>query len=884
MNWATESAKHIVHHLQSDSKKGLASDKIFRLQEEFGRNVLARSKRLPGMFILLSQFKSTLIVILLVASGVSFALQHHTDAGVILAAVILNVVVGFIQEYRAERALEALQRVVTFTATVIRDGKTQSIRPTELVVGDIVKLSAGSKVPADIRLLEVDKLSANEAPLTGESLPVNKTAEALKSAVVITEKNNMVFFGTTIVGGSGMGIVVAVGENSEIGKIAMLLSKTRQDETPLQLKLKRFSKTIAWVILAVSVVLFVIGISLGTDFVQMFTTAVALAVAAIPEGLVVVMTVILALGMQRILKQKALVRKLVAAETLGSTSVICTDKTGTLTEGEMHVVRVLTEHHDVNIFGSETAGKHPESIFMALRYGLLASDAYIENPTDAIHGWKIYGNPTERALVSAAGKFGIFHDKIKDEFPRLDVVPFNSDIKYMATLHGHKDGNIIIIKGAPERVLQYTTYRHTEQKNIHLTAEAKHLLQKEYEKLSSEGLRILAIGYKKTDIEKFSNVDEQLQDLIFLGFFCLQDPLREDVKETIKQTQASGIKVVMLTGDHKLTAQAIAKELGLPSENRNVVDGPTLEGMTKEELDKKITQLTVYARVSPKDKLRIIDAWQRKGFVVAMTGDGVNDAPALKSADIGIALGSGTDVAKETAVMILLQNNFSVIVHAIEEGRVIFANIKKVILYLMSDSFTEVILISLSMFFGLPLPLLASQILWVNLVSDGLPAIALTFEKKEGEVMRDKPIPRKEPIFTKSMRNIIIAVSLTTAIAAGILFYGYMELTGDLARARTVTFLAVSLDSLIYAFSVRVLRKPIWRQNPFSNPYLIGAIILAFIVQMAAIYLPFFQRVLYTTVPQGVDWLVVLGFMLVGTLTFEIMKDIHNKKNPGVMV
>jgi len=882
--WSALKIEQVIRDLKTDKSKGLSSQEATRRFEQWGPNQILKQKRASWLSIFISQFKSTLIYILLVAAAISFILNDQIDAWVILVAVIFNVIVGFIQEFRAEKALEALQRIVTFTASVIRDGQEMALPPSALVPGDIVKLHAGSKVPADVRLFATEQLMINEAMLTGESVPQKKNHDVQPKAIVLAEQMNMAFFGTIVVGGSGVGVVVSTGSHTEIGKIAELLAQTPVEQTPLQERLRRFSQTIAFIILGISLALFIAGILLGRGFLEMFTTSVALAVAAIPEGLVVVMTAILALGMQRILKQNALVRKLVAAETLGSTTVICTDKTGTLTIGEMHVVRVISDGFDLAIDQHPGHTAHPESVFKAFRYALLNSDAYLENQQDPFHTWRVFGNPTERALVTAAAKIGLVKATEEKERPRIDAIPFDSERKYMVTLHRDDGKRLVIVKGAPERMLNHSTHVDTDNRVRALTPDDHKRLQKEYRTLSSDGLRMLAIAYKHVEKDQTLSTIDPLADLIFLGFFCMQDPLREDARAMIQRTAAAGIRTVMLTGDNAYTALAIAKQLGLPSHESNIIDGERLEKLSKEELDQRITDFTIYARVTPKDKLRIIDAWQHKGHVVAMTGDGVNDSPALRSADIGIALGSGTDVAKETASMILLKNDFSVIVRAIEEGRVIFANIKKVVLYLMSDSFTEMVLISGSLLLGMPLPLLASQILWINLISDGLPALALTFEPKEANVMEDKPIKRRDPIFTKQMRNTIMAVSLVTGLGALLLFYLIWKVTGDIDRARTITFLAVSLDSLVYVLSVRVLRRPIWRQNPFSNMWLVGSIVITLLIQISAVYLPFFRKVLRTETLVGSDWFIILSFILLGTLTFEIMKDLHNKRHPGSML
>lgn len=880
-NWAAISERETLFRLKADVAKGLESAEVQRRRQEYGANELPKKKHFSLLRLFVRQFASALVVILIIAAGISFILKDHIDGWVIVAAVAANAIVGFVQEYRAERTLQQLRKIVTFTASVRRNGQLLTVPIEELVPGDIVLLEQGAKVPADVRLLEVHEFEINEAPLTGESLPVKKNAMIQKSAVVIADKTNMGFFGTLVTAGSAVGIVVATGKNSEIGKIAELLKNTEREETPLQTKLISFSRQLTILILAVCVILFTVGISLGKDLIQMFTTSVALAVAAIPEGLVVVMTVILAVGMNRILAQRALVRNLVAAETLGSVDVLCVDKTGTVTRGEMHVVRCVTFAHESHIeIEKENTKDHPEEIFRVLRNAMLASDAYVQNPKDNLHQWKIHGNLTERAIISAAAKFDIFKVPEEKEMPRVSSLPFDSGRRYMLTLNGKENQLVLLFKGAPEVALKSAGFFEQDGKVEVLHPDDTERLQKIYQQLSSSGLRVLAVGYRKATngTKEITDNIEELSGLIFQGFICLQDPLREGVREIIITAKRAGVSTIMLTGDNRFTAQAIAQELGLPSQPHNIVDGATLERMSQEELDEKIRIFSVYARVGPKDKLRIISAWQRKGAVVAMTGDGVNDAPALKAADIGIALGSGTDVAKETAEIVLLENSFAVIVAAIEEGRVIFANIKKVILYLVSDSFTEIVMVATTLFLGLPIPLVASQILWTNLVSDVLPALALTMEPKEKDVMEERPVKRTQPIFSRPMRRSIIAVSLFTGFLATLLFSAYYRITGNLDAARTVTFLAVTLDSLVYVFSVRVFNSPFWKQQFASNRWLLVACVAALIIQLLAVLVHPLQIILHTVTPKSTDWLLVVGFATGGTLVLEAMKGSFSKK------
>ncbi|MFA6098760.1 MAG: HAD-IC family P-type ATPase [Patescibacteria group bacterium] len=858
---------------------GLEQDEAEKRQNEFGQNKLPAEKSFSAWLILIRQFKSALIYILLIAALVSFFLDDIVNMYVILAAVGLNVLVGFIQEYRAQRSLAILRQVVTQYATVRRQGHEKRLATTDLVPGDIVIISAGQRVPADLRIISSTDLSVNEASLTGESVPVNKTDKALKSAVILAEQTNMLFLGTTVVSGSGEGIVVGTGQKTELGKIANLIKKTEDEPTPLQKKLSRLAKNLGIIILILAFVVFLAGIILKYDFRDMFTTAVALAVAALPEGLVVVLTVILAIGMQRILKHKALVRKLIAAETLGSTTVICTDKTGTLTEGEMKVVKIIThdESLDANSFNFEEHSEEisAKSYFLALKIGVLASDAYIEDPEEGVVHRTVIGNPTEKALILSASQTGMDLAKIRKENRRLEVVPFSSDRKYMASLHENQaKERTIYYKGAPEFLMKFSARAYLDGRVIKLDAEKKKKLIKEYEKLSSEGLRILALCYKevRNDYSQMMSDQKAMEDLVFVGFVGIKDPLRQEAKKTIEICQRAGIRTVMLTGDHRLTAKAIAREIGLPAEDKNIIEGVEFEKLDEAALHRRITDISVYARVNPRDKLRIIDAWQAKGEVVAMTGDGINDAPALKSADIGVALGSGTDVAKETADIVLLDNNFNTIVKAVEQGRIIYDNIKKVILYLMSDSFTEMVIISVSLLLGWPLPLLAAQILWINLVTDGFPNVALTLEPGEAGIMQEQPVKLKQPILDRRIITLIIGISLVTGLAALGLFYWLWQAGGDLALARTVIFTAVAIDSLFYVFSSRSLRRPIWRQNLFSNPYLIIACFFGLAVQFLAIYVPFFQQI-FGTVPMVLtDWFYVLLFSLLTIMVMEFLK------------
>jgi P-type Ca2+ transporter type 2C len=821
----------------------------------------------------------------LIAAVVSYILGESIDATVILIAVIINVVVGFFQEHKAQRALEALQKIVSSRARVRRDGRVKVIAAEELVPGDVVMLQAGDKVPADLRLLEVNGLEIAEASLTGESEPVKKEVKKLSGDLVLGDQANMAFMSTAVTQGLGLGIVVSTGGATAIGHIASLVRETKEENTPLQQKLDKFSKKLAFLVLVVSAFIFVVGILSDHELGEMFTTAVAVAVAAIPEGLVVAVTVILAVGMRRILKEQGLVKKLLAAETLGSTSVICTDKTGTLTQGEMRVASIVGESEAWKIDDIESAEAEAE-YGLSLRIGVLCNNAFFMNQPTGQKDAKISGSPTEKALLLAGWQAGLDKEKIDKKYKRLDEVPFDSKIKYMMTLHKFSDTqNIVYIKGAAEKVLDFCSYVYRSKDgkshdHLPLGKVLRLKQKKQYEKMSTSGLRVLAMAYKKTPSSTKSFDDIVQKDFIFVGFMGLQDPLRPDTKETIAISLQAGVKTVMITGDHKLTAQAIARDLGLPHESKNILTGKELAKLTASQLKKKAPQISVYARVSPVDKLKIVKAWQDRGEIVSMTGDGVNDAPALKKADIGVAVGSGTDVSKETADLILLDNDFKTIVSAIRQGRVIYDNVKKVILYFLSDSFTEMIIIVFGLLVGWPLPVLASQILWVNIVDDTFPALALTQDPEEPENMTEKPEHRKKPVLDAERRWLIAIISIVTALDTLLLFWFFWQGNpANLDHARSVAFVTLGMDSLLYIFAVRSLRRPIWRTKLFANKFLVFSVLIGIVLQALAVYVPIFQKFLRTVPLSLQDWVIIVLVSLAVIMIIEITKAVFFRLN-----
>jgi len=859
---------------------GLSSDTVNILQKDGKRNVLTRGRKQATRFkIFLDQWKSPLILILVVASLVSAFFHDWVDTAVIAITVLVNVAVGFLQENKANRALESLQEMITYHAVVLRDGQKQRILSTDIVIGDILLLEAGDKVQADGRLIAVHELLLNESPLTGESAHVRKTTSVIVDDVQLGDRVNMVFRGTTVVNGSAQCVVTAIGGETEIGKIATLVAETKEEQTPLQSHLKHVSRILGIVVFVISVLIFCIGIFWGRgaySMFELFETAVAVAVAAIPEGLIISLTVILAIGMQHILKRGSLVRKLVAAETLGSVSVICTDKTGTLTEGVMRVTRLVTStktfaEDSFATLSSAYEDDHQDEC-MAIRIGLLCNNAILEDVNAESHVF--FGDSTETALAILGENVG-FHKHVLDEsHPRIDELSFDSRRKYMATLHHLDNERRLFVKGAPEVLLKRASFILSNGKQKKMTKKLATQFENQIVELSSQGLRLLALCYKGVDNKMGTIHDDDVSELIFVGMVALADPLRNDVKETLLLAKTAGIRVVMITGDHAETARAIAREIGLPSQKKNVLDGEGLAKMSDKELQSAISTVSVFARVDPKDKIRIVEAFQANGEVVAMTGDGVNDGPALKGADIGVALGSGTDVAKETADIVLLDDRFATIVSAVEEGRAIYQNIKKVLLYLLSGSFAEVGLITGSVLFNLPLAILPTQILWINLIQDSFPNLALAFDKGEKENMRVPPRKRSEPLIDTEMKSMIVVITVVSNIVLFGLYIYFLRTTDNLTLTRTIIFAGLGINSLLYIYAVRSMRRMVWQTNPFNNHYLTSAVLFGWVVLLLAIYWPPLQYLLHTVALGWYHWGILLGFGVMNVFLIEVVKRV----------
>ncbi|HZK41181.1 MAG TPA: HAD-IC family P-type ATPase, partial [Atribacterota bacterium] len=738
-----QSIDEVVQYSKTDLKIGLSSPEVKKRLDEVGPNQLEEKKGRTTWDMFLGQFKDVLVLILLISALVSFILGEVSDAIVIVIILILNATLGVVQEYKAERSLAALKKMTTPNALVIRDGKQARIEATQLVPGDIVLLESGDHIPADLRLSMVTNLKIQEAVLTGESVPVEKTDEIIdKDNISTGDQDNMAFMGTAVISGRGRGIVVATGMKTEMGQIAGMLEEQKQEETPLQKNLNQVGKKLGLIILIVVGFVVLLGYLRGIEFFEMFLIGISLAVAAVPEGLPAVVTVVLALGVQRMIKKHVIVRRLPAVETLGATTVICSDKTGTLTQNQMTVRKLVLPEKNIEVEGEgyQPVGKfyqtgqeiQPQTdpdLSLLLRGAVLCNNAELQRNNDN-EQWEIIGDPTEGALVVTATKAGYDKKKLEEDYPRVKEFPFDSDRKQMSTVHQTADGNqIIFIKGAPDQVIDYCKYYQKNGTKEEMGESIKNKILSQNIELAQEALRVLAIAYRfvnEENLDEIKEIKDAEKELIFLGLIAMIDPPRKEAIESVKTCLRAGIHPIMITGDYSLTAKAVASELGIYHSGDRIITGEELEKMSQSELEEAVGNTTIFARVSPRHKRRIVSALQKKKHVVAMTGDGVNDAPALKESDIGIAMGiTGTDVTKEASDMILTDDNFASIVGAVEEGRKIYQNIKKFIHYLISCNLGEIIAIAGAILIGLPSPLIPIQILWMNLVTDGLPALAL---------------------------------------------------------------------------------------------------------------------------------------------------------------
>lgn len=904
VKWYQIDVEQAADAIESDLQHGLNDDQVQAKRSQHGLNELEEEpgKSIWAMFF--DQFKEFLVILLFIAAIVSGFLGEWFDSAVIMAIVILNSFIGVFQEYKAEQSLAALKRLSSPLAKVIRNGHVKSIPAQELVPGDLIILEAGDFVPADARLTEAVNLKVEEAALTGESVPVEKTPAVLTEELPLGDQKNLVFMGTVVTYGRGKAVVTKTGMRTEIGQIASLLKQAVPEPTPLQQKLEEFGKYLGTLALGVCALIFLLGWFRGENLTTMFLTSVSLAVAAIPEGLPAIVTIVLAIGVQRLARQRAIIRKLPAVETLGAATVICSDKTGTLTQNQMTVKRISVggEWYEVSGQGYNPKGEYLRDgktidrvdngpLKTILLCGALCNDAILEEEwKDGNQTWKIIGDPTEGALVVAAAKAGMSKEDLAREYERVLEIPFDSDRKLMTTINKGSlpderfqkleaetpQGLWAITKGAPDIVLSRCASVLTAGGIKDLTPDLKEELMKHNREMARDALRVLGVAVRRIPGANQIDLHSVEEKLIFIGFWGMIDPPRPEVKASITECRTAGIKPVMITGDHRDTATAIARDLGLLGENELVLTGQELDNIDDDELTRKVEQISVYARVSPQHKVRIVNIFRNKGHVVAMTGDGVNDAPALKQADIGAAMGiSGTDVAKSAAEMVLADDNFATIVGAVREGRVIFENIRKAVYFLLSCNIGEIFSILLAILLQLPVPLLAIQILWVNLVTDSFPALALGMEPAEPGIMKRKPRKKEEGIFIKGMKRTIFLEGFLIGAFTLLAFYCGTYFNGSLEQGRTMAFGTLSFSQLFHVFNFRSVKNSIFERGMIINKFLIGASIFSGLLQLAVMLIPAFQRV-FKVVPLDFNhWLIVFVLAASTIPVVEIWKLIY---------
>lgn len=924
IQWYQKELTAIAAELKTDLHQGLTEEQIVEKRAQFGPNELTETAGKSILAMLLTQFKEFLVILLLIAAVVSGFLGEWFDSIVILFIVALNAFLGVFQEFKAEKSLAALKKLSAPIAKVLRNGHIRALPAQELVPGDVVILEAGDFVPADARLIEVANLKVEESALTGESVPVEKVGRTYSEELPLADRKNLVFMGTVVTYGRAKAVVTGTGMKTQIGQIATMIQQVEPEATPLQQKLEEFGKYLGILALGICALIFVIGWLRGEEPVEMFLTSVSLAVAAIPEGLPAIVTIVLALGVQRLAKQRAIIRKLPAVETLGAATVICSDKTGTLTQNQMTVRRIYTTG---NLYEVSGQGYSPEGEFrlnnsivdttpegslrLLLLTGTLCNDANLDHEkTNEGDNWKIVGDPTEGALVVVGAKAGISKKNSNQTNRRVLEIPFDSERKLMTTIHegslpekhfqtieqNTPDGLWGITKGAPDMVIHKCNAYFTSDGIKELTEPVREELLKQNAAMAHHALRVLAVALRRLPEISGIHLDRVEEELIFIGFWGMIDPPRLEVRDSIKECRSAGIKPVMITGDHRDTAAAIASELGLLTKDQMVINGQELDKMSDEELDRDIDKIAVYARVSPENKVRIVDMFRKKGNVVAMTGDGVNDAPALKRADIGAAMGiTGTDVAKGAAEMVLADDNFATIVGAVREGRIIFENIKKAVYFLLSCNIGEIFLILLAILLQYPVPLIAIQILWVNLVTDSLPALALGVEPAEPGIMKRKPRRKEAGIFVAGMKMTILFEGLIigglTLVAFLIGYYTdksisirlaqnleYATVNSSLVLGRTMAFATLSLSQLFHVFNFRSVKESIFKPGTVINKYLIGASVVSALIQLTVMTIPLFQHI-FKVIPLDLEhWFYIVALAIMTIPLVELWKAVYLRR------
>lgn len=912
-DWYKMEVPEVLKELDCELDRGLTAEEAERRREEHGPNELEERSARGAWSIVVEQFTGTLVVMLIIAAVVSLFLGEFIDAGAILTIVVLNAILGFFQDYRAEKAMAALQRLAVPTVRVRRNGAIREMSARKLVPGDLVYVEAGTSIPADGRIVDCANLKAEEAALTGESEPVEKQSAALEAdEPALGDQRNMLFMGTVATYGRGEIVVTSIGMQTALGQIATMLQTVSREPTPLQRRLAKLGRQLAVAAIVIVAIVFAMGLLRDESPKLMFMTALSMAVAAVPEGLPAVATVALALGARRMLKRQALIRKLPAVETLGSVTVICSDKTGTLTENRMNVAVLQTLDRRFE-FGADSASNQDAhrddacedvALTLMLAAGALCNDASLDSESEAEESLHATGDPTETALVVAAAKCGMPKDSLERALPRISEVPFDSDRKRMTTVHDrtHEQSSlpdalgramkavseladpksITFTKGAVDALLPHCTQVWHEGKIQPLDEEVRHLIDEVHNQLAGEGMRVLALGMGYGDrAEATSDADTLENDLTLLGLVALIDPPRPEATSAVERCRAAGIRPVMITGDHPLTAMNIAEQVGIATDHQSLT-GKDLADMDDAALEAAVMKVSVFARVAPEHKLRIVEALQSQGEVVSMTGDGVNDAPALKKASIGVAMGiTGTDVAKEAGEMVLLDDNFATIVNAVEEGRTIYDNIRKFIKYTMTSNSGEIWVMLLAPFIGMPLPLLPLQILWINLVTDGLPGLALAVEPTERNTMRRPPYPPDESMFSRGMASHILWIGLLMGLVS--LGAGYWYWWADPDRDaywRTMVFTVLTFSQMGHVLAIRSDRDTLLRLGLFSNKPLLGAVLLTFVMQLVVIYLPAAQKVMRTTSLSVIDFLIALAFSSIVFVVLEVSKLVWPKQEP----
>ncbi len=867
-NWHAIKKESVLKRLRS-SAEGLSEKEAQLRLEKDGRNVIKEQDGLGGLRILLLQFKSWIIYILLFSIAISLVIQHYLDASVIGAIVLLNAAIGFVQQYKAEKSVKELKKLLVLKAKVLREGVLKIINAEDIVVGDVIILRQGDKIPADARIFQYENLEVNEAVLTGESLAIEKTDREMSKNTILAERKNMLYAGTHVERGNCRCIVVAIGMNTEFGKIAGQLGKIKEENTPMQNKLDKFAKKISFFILGLVAILFVIGITSGYEKYQMLLTAIAVAISAIPEGLPAVITIGLAFASKKMSYRKVIIKKLSAAESLGSVSVICTDKTGTITEGKMHVVEIYCgerryEKKENSLFfnGEKIDAEKNKDLNELIRTSILCNNARFEKNGEE---YDIIGDPTESSLLLNSLDLGFNKKFLTEKEKRIVEFPFSSERKMMSIIRKNNE-KTVYSKGAPERIMARCNYELFNGKKVRMTDAKKEQLMKEAEKMQRASLRVLAFAFKEYNKEH----EDAEKNLIFLGFIGMRDPARKEVKNAVALCMRAGIKVKMITGDSGITARAIANQVGIFGE---MTDGKRLDFMTDEELLRRIEEINIFARIEPKQKFRIVQMLKMKGEEVAVTGDGVNDALALKKADIGVAMGiRGSDVSREVADIVLTDDNFASIVNAIEEGRTVYDNIKKVTKFLLAINFSELLLITLTIFLNLPLPMLPLQLLWMNLITDSIPAIAITKEK--GENVMDRKPAKEKGILDRILLFIILA-GLVTFLAELSVFLLTLN-KYDINQVRTMVVTGDALFELSFVFICRNGRL-FGKSGMFSNKFVFYGVLASIAVHLAALYTPLSRFFQFTQMTAS-QWLFILPFSLSGIIIFGIGRWIMGKR------